>query len=145
MRAGRLLVLILALIAVVTLVWFAVPGVETGVDDSPFAAYIGKEDHIAAGQHLYAAECAHCHGNLGEGFIGPNLTDRYWIHGSQNEDLYRVISEGALDAGMTGYQDLLTVEERSQLIAYIRSIEGTTPPNALEPEGEPAPEPSDFG
>src|SRR5690606_18924375 len=36
---------------------------------------------LAQGQETYVSKCAVCHGNKGEGGVGPNLTDEYWLHG----------------------------------------------------------------
>lgn len=36
---------------------------------------------ILDGQELFKNNCAACHGNSGEGNVGPNLTDSYWLHG----------------------------------------------------------------
>ncbi|MEQ9104257.1 MAG: c-type cytochrome [Rhodothermales bacterium] len=106
------------------------------VSNEAIAAYIGVDEHIQAGAQVYSANCSMCHGNDGEGLIGPNLTDAYWIHGNQNVDLFNVITNGVLDKGMTPWGGVLTPEQRSQLVAYIRSIEGTEPENAKAAEGE---------
>jgi cytochrome c oxidase cbb3-type subunit 3 len=68
--------------------------------------------------------------------IGPNLTDVYWIHGNEHTDLYRVITEGVLEKGMTPWGDILSPDERAQLVAYIRLLAGSNPEGAKPPEGE---------
>lgn len=100
------------------------------------AAYEDDQDAIAAGQALFSANCVACHGPAGGGLIGPNLTDDYWIHGPTNQDIYRIITDGVLDKGMTPWESVLSPEERAHLVAYIRSLEGTDPPEAREPQGE---------
>lgn len=106
------------------------------VTNEAIAAFVDVEEHIAGGETLYASNCSMCHGNNGEGLIGPNLTDDYWIHGNQNTDIYNVITNGVLDKGMTPWGGILTPEQRSQLVAYIRSIHGSDPANPKAPEGE---------
>lgn len=105
------------------------------VSNEAIAAYIGVDEHIQAGAQLYSANCSMCHGNDGEGLIGPNLTDDYWVHGNQNVDIFNVITNGVLDKGMTPWGSILTPEQRSQLVAYIRTLEGTDPENAKAAEG----------
>lgn len=105
------------------------------VSNAAIEAFVGEDDAIASGKQLYSANCAACHGQNGEGLIGPNLTDAYWIHGNQNVDMYNVITNGVLDKGMTPWGNILAPEERSQLVAYIRSIEGSEPEGAKEPQG----------
>src|SRR5690606_22447921 len=43
------------------------------LDESP--------ETVAAGMAIFTQNCAACHGGVGEGGIGPNLTDDYWLHG----------------------------------------------------------------
>jgi cytochrome c oxidase cbb3-type subunit 3 len=105
-------------------------------DEGTLAAYVGDEVHVEAGARLFATNCAACHGNAGQGLIGPNLTDRYWIHGSRNADLFGVITNGVIEKGMTPWGSILSPEQRAQLVAFIRSIEGTEPDGAREPQGE---------
>ena len=90
----------------------------------------------AAGEANFQAVCAACHGNLGQGLIGPNLTDNYWIHGASPEDIYVAINEGFPAQGMPPWQDALTDEERAQVMAYVVALHGTDPPGAKEPQGE---------
>lgn len=100
------------------------------------AEYVGTESHISAGAETYTANCASCHGQQGEGLIGPNLTDKYWIHGGTNVDIFNILTDGVAAKGMPAWEASLTPEERAELVAYIRSLEGTNPPNAKEPQGE---------
>ncbi|PIQ62523.1 MAG: nitrogen fixation protein FixP [Bacteroidetes bacterium CG12_big_fil_rev_8_21_14_0_65_60_17] len=105
------------------------------ISNSAIAEFVGIEEAILAGEALFSANCAVCHGNNGEGLIGPNLTDSYWIHGNENVDIFNVITDGVLDKGMTPWGNVLSPEERSQLVAYIRSIKGSDPEGAKAPQG----------
>lgn len=98
--------------------------------------YVGFEEHIASGRETYQRFCASCHGDQGEGLIGPNLTDQHFMHGGSNVDIFQVLTDGVAGQGMPGWENSTTPEERAQLVAFIRSIEGTDPPDAKEPEGE---------
>jgi len=108
--------------------------------EESIASFIGVTEHIDAGATIFATSCAMCHGNAAEGLIGPNLTDAYWIHGRSNTDLFGVITNGVLEKGMTPWGNILSVDQRSQLVAFIRSIEGSNPPGAKAPEGDLAEE-----
>jgi len=110
------------------------------VDDAMLAGYFGNGEHEAAGEVLFSANCAMCHGNAGEGLIGPNLTDEFWVHGNSPTDIFRVISEGVLEKGMTPWESILTVNERAQLVAYVQILAGTNPEGAKAPEGEALPD-----
>jgi cytochrome c oxidase cbb3-type subunit 3 len=49
---------------------------------------------LNVGRALYAQSCAPCHRADGGGLVGPNLTDDYWIHGSNYTDTVSVIWNG---------------------------------------------------
>lgn len=105
-------------------------------DEVSLAAYVEDLAQAEAGAALFATNCAACHGAQGQGVIGPNLADPYWIHDASNVGIFNVITEGVLDKGMTPWGNILTPEERAQLVAFVRSLEGTDPPNPKEPQGE---------
>jgi cytochrome c oxidase cbb3-type subunit 3 len=90
----------------------------------------------AAGKVVFDKICYVCHGKFGEGLVGPNFTDDYWIHGGRPEDLKKVIIEGVLDKGMISYKSQLNNTQIDNVIAYILSLQGTNPPNPKAPQGE---------
>ncbi len=106
------------------------------VDEASLEAYVGQAAAIEAGATIYAANCAACHGQAGEGLIGPNLTDDYWIHGATNVAMFNVITDGVLEKGMTPWGGILSPEQRAETIAFLRSIHGTNPEGAKAPQGE---------
>ena len=91
---------------------------------------------LPLGSANYATVCAACHGEAGQGLIGPNLTDEYWIKGNTNVDIYTVISKGSLEKGMPPWEGSFSPEQRAELVAFVRSLQGTNPPDAKAPEGE---------
>jgi cytochrome c oxidase cbb3-type subunit 3 len=93
--------------------------------------------NAAAGAAIYATTCAACHGDQGQGLIGPNLTDDAWIHGGSAADIYTTISEGVVAAGMPAWDAQLSDEEQGQAMAFVVSIRGTNPPNPKPPQGDP--------
>jgi cytochrome c oxidase cbb3-type subunit III len=106
-------------------------------DEASLAALLEDDDAIESGARTYATYCAACHGAQGQGSIGPNLTDGHFIHGGSLTDVFTVITEGVAARGMPGWESTLTPDERGALTAYLRSIEGSNPPNPRPPEGEP--------
>lgn len=91
---------------------------------------------IGAGQEIYLQSCGVCHGNQGEGMIGPNFTDEYWIHGGDIKDIFRVIKYGVPDKGMVPWEASLTPIQISQVANFIITLGGTNPPNQKEAQGE---------
>ncbi len=90
----------------------------------------------------FARSCASCHGERAQGLIGPNLTDDRWIHGGSVEQVFQTIAKGWPAKGMPPWGRALQSEELGALVSYVRSLQGSNPPNARPPEGDPvAPQP----
>lgn len=96
---------------------------------------MSQEQILAAGKVTFDKICYVCHGKFGEGLVGPNFTDDYWIHGNKPEDLKKVIVDGVIDKGMLSYKSQLSNKQIDQVIAYILSLHGTNPPNPKAPQG----------
>jgi cytochrome c oxidase cbb3-type subunit 3 len=92
---------------------------------------------IAAGKALFAANCIACHGSNGEGnAVGPNLTDKYWLHGGAINDVFKTIKYGVVEKGMRSWKDDFSPIQLAQLASFIKSLEGSNPANAREPQGQ---------
>lgn len=91
---------------------------------------------IAAGQTLFKTNCIACHGALGEGGVGPNMTDPYWIHGGGIKNIYLTIKNGVPEKGMIAWKNQLRPADMHRLASYILTLQGTNPPNGKAPEGE---------
>ncbi|MEM1350129.1 MAG: c-type cytochrome, partial [Myxococcota bacterium] len=90
---------------------------------------------------VYASNCASCHGDLGQGLIGPNLVDAFWMNGGDDVSIFETVSVGVPAKGMPPWESILMPEERVAVTAFLYSIRGTTPPNPKEPQGEEYVEP----
>jgi cytochrome c oxidase cbb3-type subunit 3 len=99
------------------------------------AAPLTQEQILAAGKVIFDKVCYVCHGKFGEGLVGPNFTDQYWIHGGKPEDLLKVINEGVIEKGMISYKSQLNKTQINNVIVYILSLQGTNPPNQKAPQG----------
>ena len=91
---------------------------------------------LAKGKLVYDAKCSACHAALGQGLVGPNLTDNYWLHGGKISQIKKTVEVGVLDKGMLAWQGLLTPEEIDDVVAFVFSIRGTNPPDPKAPQGE---------
>ena len=106
------------------------------VDEENLAPLTADGD-IAAGQSLFKANCIACHGALGEGGVGPNMTDAYWIHGGGIKNIYLTIKNGVPEKGMIAWKNQMRPTDMHRLASYILTLQGTNPPNGKAPEGEP--------
>lgn len=96
---------------------------------------LNDELSIGHGQEIWMANCVACHGALGEGGIGPNMTDDYWVHGNTIKDIYRTVTNGVPEKGMISWSDQLSSKQRLEVASYITTLHGTNPPNPKDPEG----------
>lgn len=91
---------------------------------------------IAKGKVKFDEVCAACHGAQGQGEVGPNLTDEYWLHGGDIQSVFKSIKYGIPEKGMISWQDQLKPSEMQAISGYILTLQGTNPNNAKEPQGE---------
>jgi cytochrome c oxidase cbb3-type subunit III len=98
--------------------------------------YLDNAADKAAGQEIFVSLCSSCHGRLGEGTVGPNLTDNYWIHGGTISSIFKSVKYGWTEKGMRAWKDELSPVKIAQVSSYIKSLVGSNPPNAKEKQGE---------
>jgi cytochrome c oxidase cbb3-type subunit 3 len=91
---------------------------------------------IAKGKEIFETTCFACHGKLGEGTVGPNLTDDYWLHKGSITDIYHSIKTGYPDKGMQSWAKNFSPKEIADLAGFITTLKGTNPPNAKAPQGD---------
>ena len=100
---------------------------------------------ITAGKERFLKNCVTCHGSYGEGIVGPNLTDEYWIHGGGARNVYTTIKNGVPEKGMISWKLVFTPKEIQQIASFVLSLQGTNPPNGKKPEGTLYVEPRPAG
>ena len=103
-----------------------------------------------SGKRIFQSKCSTCHGMFGEGGIGPNLTDPYWLHGGQLLDIYHTVRDGVPTKGMLAWERQLRPAELLAVASYVGTLLGTDPPNPKDPQGElverlPPPDPLPGG
>lgn len=105
--------------------------------DEVLAAAFADPATRASGKKIFAEKCLACHGANGEGGIGPNLTDGYWINGNSGfASLAKVVSEGVPDKGMPPWSALLKQAEIVAVVSHVKGLLGTKPANPKAPQGE---------
>jgi cytochrome c oxidase cbb3-type subunit 3 len=91
---------------------------------------------LSLGRQRFIKTCAACHGDNGQGLIGPNLADDFWIHGGKVTDVFTTIVKGVPAKGMPTWGRSIPQDEIAALVSYIRSINGSNPPDAKKQEGD---------
>ena len=95
---------------------------------------------LADGSQIYAKFCAPCHRADGGGLVGPNLTDNYWIHGSNYVDTVKVIWNGVPAKGMITWKTVLKPDQIQAVASYIYTLRGAKllTPGKLPENQQPA-------
>jgi cytochrome c oxidase cbb3-type subunit 3 len=91
---------------------------------------------INAGKAIFGQYCAVCHAADGGGIVGPNLTDNYWLHGSDIKSMFNTIKYGVQGKGMKSWQQELSPVMMAQVASFITTLNGTTPASPKAPEGK---------
>ena len=95
---------------------------------------------LEQGQVIYQRHCADCHGaeGKGDGQQATSLSPRpgnlisAQTSAKSDQELLKIIAKGRPRTAMAGWEDRLSPEDRSAVLAYIRSLvkftRSTTPP-----------------
>lgn len=113
----------------------ALAGKANAVDESNVTA-LTESGPIGEGELIFKNSCAACHGQKGEGTVGPNFTDEYWIHGGGIKNIFKTIKYGVPDKGMIAWSSQLKPADMQKVASYILTLQGTNPPNPKAPQGE---------
>lgn len=112
----------------------------TGTAEQPALAAmvpLTDEANLEAGKKVWDTQCFACHLFDGGGSIGPNMTDKYWIHGPKMEDITNIIKTGVIAKGMVPWEGVLTPDEIMQVSSYIKvKLAGSTPAVGKAPQGD---------
>ena len=104
--------------------------------DENSVKYMTAANDLEAGSKSFQMQCVACHGKSGEGGVGPNLTDPYWLHGGGIKEIFRSIKYGIPEKGMKKWSEDFSPSQIAQLASYVKSLQGTNPPNGKEKQGE---------
>ncbi len=104
------------------------------IDENTVTMLTGAAE-LKEGGALFSQYCAVCHGKEGQGVVGPNLTDNYWIYGNSINKIFATVKNGA-NNGMKSWKDELNPLQIQQVSSFIKSLEGSNPANPKEPQGE---------
>ena len=90
--------------------------------------------NVEEGKKVFLSTCASCHGQNAQGIVGPNLTDRYWIHGAKPSDIATSVTNGYAEKGMPAWGKPLGPDKVKKVVVYVLSLKGTTLPAGVKPK-----------
>jgi cytochrome c oxidase cbb3-type subunit 3 len=90
---------------------------------------------LDSGKAVFDLHCSVCHGDKGQGIVGPNLTDDYWLHGGKIGDIFKTISLGVGANGMPEWDKQLSNQQISDVTNFVESLHGTNPAGAKAAQG----------
>ena len=105
------------------------------ITDEALLAMAGSPTVVAKGEALFQRSCVACHGMQGQGGIGPNLTDDYWLHGGKPTDILHTISNGVPAKGMPTWLPALGEDNVEAAAVFILTLKGKHVPGKA-PQGE---------
>jgi cytochrome c oxidase cbb3-type subunit 3 len=109
---------------------------EAGIDNEFFVMMSQTEDKVAEGREIFVKHCVACHLDQGQGSVGPNLTDGYWIHGCEPMQMLKTINDGVAAKGMPAWMNQLGPTRVHSVLSYILTIKDNEVAGKA-PEGEP--------
>ena len=78
---------------------------------------------VEKGRAIYASECANCHGDAGEGYIGPAIGNPAFLALASDAFLRYTIEHGRDGTEMQGFGELLSPADLDAVTAFLRSRE----------------------
>lgn len=105
------------------------------IDENSVVLLEGEGD-LAAGKEIYTTNCTVCHGDGGEGGVGPNFADEYWLHGGGIKNIFKTVKYGVPEKGMIAWKSSLKAADMQKVSSYILTFQGTDPENGKEAEGD---------
>ncbi len=93
-------------------------------DETTFRQLSSAPERIARGKIIYdTSECLNCHEADATGKEqGPNLRDRWWIHGSNMVDIATIIRDGANNNAMPANKSRFSNQDLTNLTIYLVSL-----------------------
>ncbi|MBL8951573.1 MAG: c-type cytochrome [Myxococcaceae bacterium] len=109
---------------------------QNPMSDESLAALANDPRAVEEGKKTFTTICVACHKADGSGSVGPNLTDRYWLHGNKPTDLYGAVMTGFQDKGMPPWGPQLGEKRTREVVAFVLSIRNSEVPGGKAPQGD---------
>ena len=105
------------------------------VDEHNVTLMVANSD-LKKGEVIFKNNCIVCHLEQGQGDIGPNLTDKYWLYGNNIKDIFKLVKYGNAN-GMPTHEAKLNPIQLQQVSSYVLSLEEISEKDGgKEPQGK---------
>jgi cytochrome c oxidase cbb3-type subunit 3 len=108
---------------------------ENPTSDEAIVALTQDAEKVEEGKKVFASTCAACHAAEAQGLVGPNLTDKYWLHGNKPGDIVKSVTDGFPEKGMPAWGAMLGPDKVRKVAAFVLTQKGANRPGK-EPQGE---------
>ena len=114
---------------------------QAEVTDESLLALAAEPSAVAQGRVVFEANCNQCHtvlgGPIAGGSVGPNLTDKFWLHGGSPLSIWTTVTKGVPLKGMPDYWERMLGRTRCQQVtAFVLSLKNTNVSGGKEPQGD---------
>jgi cytochrome c oxidase cbb3-type subunit III len=106
------------------------------ISEESLQALVKDSKALEEGKAVFTTTCAACHGPQGAGLVGPNLTDKFWIHGATASDIFKSARDGYPEKGMPAWGRVLGDDKIRKATAFVLTIKNTNLPGKA-PQGDP--------
>lgn len=90
--------------------------------DETNATLMTESGDLNEGKALFQTNCVSCHKDKGQGDVGPNLTDEFWIHGADIKEVFKTINNGVPAMGMPAHNSKFNPVQVQQVASYVLSL-----------------------
>jgi cytochrome c oxidase cbb3-type subunit 3 len=110
---------------------------RTGVVSSASLLALSRDGNkVSEGKQAFEQNCAVCHRADGGGNIGPNLTDKFWLHGGAPDKVFATINKGVPDKGMAAWGPQLGSDRVQAVTAYVLTMRNGNVAGGKSPQGD---------
>jgi cytochrome c oxidase cbb3-type subunit 3 len=97
---------------------------ELKPDEPTILKMMQNEKWKSVGASVFKTNCVSCHGEKGQGQVGPNLTDDHYKNVKHLADIASVIEKGAAAGAMPAWKGRLHPNDIVLVSAYVASLRG---------------------
>jgi len=108
---------------------------ELVVTEPNMLKWMATPGFVEYGKSVFKQNCVSCHGDSGQGMVGPNLTDDYYKNIKVLTDIPKVIKSGAANGAMPSWERLGSIDV-ALVGTYVATLRGKNLTSAKGRDGD---------